>query len=807
MLPIRRLLNHIKYLKIGKRKFINAKLQKVHRAQKLFMASVFLFLFLPLMFTASAQQRYSNISQGDYLNTATKPSWLSPPGLYAFGFYQQGSGYAIGVFIVGIPHKTVVWTANRDDPPVHNATLLFSNTGEFIVLALNQAMPTPVISPSQSPSSASLFDSGNFVLYNSDRDIIWQSFDHPTDTLLPTQRLEANSQLFSAVSQTNHSTGNFRLAMQEDGNLVRYATTTTTVTVQDAYWATGTDGQGNNVTLNLDDDGHLYLLNVTGNIIVNLTDGGYPIEETIYIMRIDFDGIFRLYSYSLTQNGNWSVLWSSTNNKCDPKGECGFNSYCVLNDQERQCRCLPGFARVDQNNWNVGCERNFSSRSCKDDHGDIRIQELTNTVWDDNPYSVLSLSIKEDCERACLEDCECVAAFFKHGQCKKQRLPLRYGKRDLSDSNIALIKVGTPTDRVEPGKKKNNQHGRGIHIASFSIVALGLVMLAIAGILFYKSRAHAYKSINANENIVLWEEFAPRSFTFAELEKVTNGFKEEIGRGSFGTVYKGLISSTQRVVAVKRLERVLSQGEREFQTEVKVIGKTHHKNLVRLLGYCNEGPNRLLVYEYMSNGSLADVVFSPEKRPCFAERVEIACNIARGILYLHEECETQITHCDIKPENILMDEYRSPKISDFGLAKLLKPDQTETFTGIRGTRGYVAPEWHRKLPVTVKADVYSFGIVLLEIACCRRNVDQNLPEIESILVDWVSYCFEAGEIDKLVSEEEVDKRQMDRMIKVGLWCTLDEPSIRPSMKRVLLMLEGIVDIPIPPSPTSFLSSI
>ncbi|XP_021692398.2 G-type lectin S-receptor-like serine/threonine-protein kinase LECRK3 [Hevea brasiliensis] len=599
--------------------------------------------------------------------------------------------------------------------------------------------------------------------------------------------------------------------MQADGNLVQYAVTTT-VTTKDAYWATGTDGQGNNVTLNLDDDGHLYLLNFTGfNIIKNLTDGRYPTQKTIYIVRIDFDGIFRLYSYNLTQNGNWSVLWSSTNNKCDPKGLCGFNSYCVLNDLEPRCLCLPQFTQVVQNNWTAGCERNFFPESCKDDNGDIRIQELTNTVWEDNPYSVLSLSIKEDCERACLEDCDCVAAFFKDRQCKKQRLPLRYGKRDMGDSNSALIKVGksisTTTDRVEPGKKKSDQLGRGILIASVSIVALGLVMLAISGFLLYKSRAQPYKRINANENIVLCEEVAPRSFTFAELEEITDGFREEIGRGSFGTVYKGLVSSTQKVAAVKRLEGVVSQGEKEFQTEVKVIGKTHHKNLVRLLGYCNEGPNRLLVYEYMSNGSLADLLFSPEKRPCFTERVEIARNIARGILYLHEECETQIIHCDIKPQNILIDEYRSPKISDFGLAKLLKPDQTKTFTGIRGTRGYVAPEWHRKLPVTVKADVYSFGIVLLEIACCRRNVDQNLPEIESILVDWVYHCFEAGEMDKLVGDEEVDKRLMDRMIKVGLWCTLDEPSIRPSMKKVLLMLEGTVDIPVPPSPTSFLTCI
>jgi serine/threonine protein kinase len=252
---------------------------------------------------------------------------------------------------------------------------------------------------------------------------------------------------------------------------------------------------------------------------------------------------------------------------------------------------------------------------------------------------------------------------------------------------------------------------------------------------------------------------------------------------------------------------VLADREREFQTEMKVIGRIHHKNLVRLLGYCQEGPNRLLVYEYMSNGSLADVLFTPIKLS-WDERIEIACHIARGLIYLHEECEPQIIHCDIKPQNILMDENRIPKISDFGLAKLLMADQSKTFTDPRGTKGYVAPEWYRNLPVTVKVDVYSFGIVLLEIICCRKSVDLNLPEEEAILEQWASQCIEAGELGKLVNNEEVDNTQLERMAKLGLWCIMNEPSHRPSMKKVLLMLEGTVDIPALPSPTSsFLSTM
>ncbi|XP_071916126.1 G-type lectin S-receptor-like serine/threonine-protein kinase LECRK3 [Coffea arabica] len=331
--------------------------------------------------------------------------------------------------------------------------------------------------------------------------------------------------------------------------------------------------------------------------------------------------------------------------------------------------------------------------------------------------------------------------------------------------------------------------------------AVGCCVMGVA------AQVWAYKLVSQFRNAEFVENVAPRAFTFAELEQATNEFREELGRGAFGAVYKGILPDCEKVVAVKKLEKVLAEGEKEFQNEITVIGKTHHRNLVRLLGYCLDGAKRLLVYEYMSNGSLADVLLKPENHPSWDERIKIARDIARGVLYLHEECETQIIHCDIKPQNILMDENRCPKISDFGLAKLLKRDQTRTYTTFRGTKGYVAPEWYRKMPVTVKADVYSFGIVLLEIICCRKSLDWSFSEDQAVLEDWAYQCFKAGELYKLVGDQEVvDMRKLERMMKIALWCIQDEPALRPSMKKVLLMLEGTVDIPDPPSPTSFLSS-
>ncbi|GKC30682.1 G-type lectin S-receptor-like serine/threonine-protein kinase LECRK3, partial [Tanacetum coccineum] len=241
-------------------------------------------------------------------------------------------------------------------------------------------------------------------------------------------------------------------------------------------------------------------------------------------------------------------------------------------------------------------------------------------------------------------------------------------------------------------------------------------------------------------------------FTYRELVAATNMFKEELGKGAFGIVYKGVIGP--KIVAVKKLDRVVKDGEKEFQTEVNAIARTHHKNLVQLLGYCDEGEQRLLVYEYMSNGTLASFLFGDE-RPSWKQRRHLALGIAKGLAYLHEECSTQIIHCDIKPQNILLDDYYDAKISDFGLAKLLLRNQSRTNTGIRGTKGYVAPEWFRNTPVTTKVDVYSFGVLMLEIISCRKSVQENESgnDYGAILTDWAWDCYEERVLNTLVGSD------------------------------------------------------
>ncbi|XP_031278713.1 G-type lectin S-receptor-like serine/threonine-protein kinase LECRK1 [Pistacia vera] len=798
------------------------------------MATAFVvLLLLSVIFQAIVAQNQSNrISQGSSLSPDGGPiSWGSPSGHFKFGFYEEGSGYSIGIWLQTSPNITIVWTANRDDPPVSsNATLTLRGDGK-LMLRTGQGAEKTIVKTSESASFASMVDSGNFVLFNNRSDIIWSSFYFPTDTILGGQNLYSESELFSSVSKTNHSTGQYRLKMQTDGNLVMYTINTTDQYV-DAYWATDSYGQEQH-HLFLNYTGELLLLNKTMATIRSLTsDSSYDERlnsSTIYLATVGDDGIFRLFAhYFVTESRAYNTsteLWSKPDNQCQVKSFCGLNGYCTLDDKLYVCRCIPGTDFVDPNQQFSGCQRNFTEESCKDVKNGKAVSNIApmeKITWDDYPYIKENMS-QEDCRKSCLEDCNCDAALYNSGYCTKHKLPLKSAKRVDDDingqSSIAYFKMGTRAIKSDNGSSTlvpsplkpqtlvrvtSKKAVILILLVTIGFISCSCVFLAVSGFFIFKYRVVEYKWLLETGNFGSADELTLRPFSYSELKRATNGFKEGLGRGSFGAVYKGVLYNGEKPVAVKRLEKMMSdRSEREFHAEMLVIGRTHHKNLVRLLGYCSEDSKRLLVYEYMSNGSLADLLFHSEISPDWNERVKIALDVARGILYLHDECEAPIIHCDIKPQNILIDDFWTARISDFGLAKLLMPDQTRTFTLVRGTRGYMAPEWSKNTPISVKADVYSYGVVLLEIVCCRRNmeIDPSKPE-ETILINWVYKCFINRELNKLVRGQEVEKKTFENMVKVGLWCVQDEPALRPSMKSAVMMLEGITDVSIPPCPSS-----
>ncbi|KAG8499442.1 hypothetical protein CXB51_005995 [Gossypium anomalum] len=768
--------------------------------------SLFLLITTCIIFTPQAQTTVSNISLASSLSPTGDSHWLSESGQFAFGFYPYGNGFAIGIWFQNIQPRTVVWTANRDETPFSShATLLFNTEGRLVVQE-NQGREISIIGNASVASSASMLDTGNFVLFNSSSEIIWQSFDYPTDTILPGQRLSPGHRLVSDVSEANHTSGKFQIVMQPDGNLVQYPMGA--VKHNTAYWSAGTFTAGDNVTMNLDNNGHLYLLNATGFIIKNFTETVSVSRDPIHRASIDANGIFRVYSHSSNQSGNWSIRWSSTENKCDPYGLCGVNSYCTLMDRNPICKCLPGFDFIDPDWTDSGCRRNYSEDACiRNDHN-FDVQDMNSLSWEEDPYATFESISKDDCREECRRDCNCEVAIYKNLKqvCHKLKLPLRFGRRGTGGRVTTFVKMVTGFQTIHEGRVEKSKLRMDFFITGIASLTVAFLVLALSGVIIYRHRIQQYKRISDQRDARFVEDVTLKSFTYEELKSATNNFRDSIGRGAYGTVFRGIISNGRRIVAIKRLERVVDDGERDFRNEMKAIGKTHHRNLVQLLGYCYDGTNRLLVYEYMKNGSLADFLFKSNLKINWEGRLAIILNIARGIFYLHEECHIQIIHCDIKPENILMDDKGHAKIADFGLAKLLLPNQSKTFTEIRGTRGYVAPEWHRNMPITAKADVYSFGIMLFEIISCRRRSETNVPDNEAMLVDWVYDCFKANEVNKLVPEDEVDKKKLERVVKVGLWCTQDKPSSRPSMQKVILMLEGTVNIADPPCPTSIVSS-
>ncbi|XP_068320819.1 cold-responsive protein kinase 1-like isoform X2 [Pyrus communis] len=285
-------------------------------------------------------------------------------------------------------------------------------------------------------------------------------------------------------------------------------------------------------------------------------------------------------------------------------------------------------------------------------------------------------------------------------------------------------------------------------------------------------------------------------FTYKELRIATEDFSpaNKIGEGGFGSVYKGQLKD-RKFAAIKVLSAESRQGVKEFLTEIDVISKIKHENLVELYGCCVEGNQRILVYNYLENNSLAQNLIGGSSNLQFSWRTrrEICIGIACGLAFLHEEVRPHIIHRDIKASNILLNKDLMPKISDFGLAKLIPPNMTHVSTRVAGTIGYLAPEYAIRGQLTRKADIYSFGVLLMEIVSGRCNTNTRLPIGEQYLLERTWKLYEQRELVGLVDtslDGDFDAEEACRFLKIGLLCTQDTPKLRPSMSNVVKMLKG-----------------
>ncbi|KAF5764523.1 putative protein kinase RLK-Pelle-SD-2b family [Helianthus annuus] len=294
------------------------------------------------------------------------------------------------------------------------------------------------------------------------------------------------------------------------------------------------------------------------------------------------------------------------------------------------------------------------------------------------------------------------------------------------------------------------------------------------------------------------------AFVYRDLQIATKNFTDKLGGGSFGSVFKGVLHDST-VVAVKKLASV-SQGEKEFRSEVGTLGIIQHVNLVRLCGFCAQGKNRLLVYDYMPNGSLNSHLFNEkEDNPLtWNARYQIALGIARGLVYLHDKCRDCIIHCDIKPENILLGANFCPKVADFGMSKIVGRDFSRVLTTMRGTRGYLAPEWLSGVAVTAKADVFSYGMMLFELISGKRNSHQSEDRSFAFFPSLAAnVLMEGGDILSLLDtrlNREASVEEVTKVFKVAYWCIQHEEDSRPSMSEVERILEGVLDVSMPPVP-------
>ncbi|BAF03735.2 Os01g0113500 [Oryza sativa Japonica Group] len=349
-----------------------------------------------------------------------------------------------------------------------------------------------------------------------------------------------------------------------------------------------------------------------------------------------------------------------------------------------------------------------------------------------------------------------------------------------------------------------------IYSATSSVAAFVVISLVVATAIYLSLKLSYNEEVHLKVEMFLrtYGTSKPTRYTFSEVKKIARCFKEKVGQGGFGTVYKGKLPNGVPV-AVKMLENPTGDGE-EFINEVATIGTIHHTNIVRLLGFCSEGTRRALVYELMPNESLEKYIFlrDPNTQELLSpdKMLDIALGIARGMEYLHQGCNQRILHFDIKPHNILLDYNFSPKISDFGLAKLCPRDQSIiTLTKARGTMGYIAPELYSRNfgEISYKSDVYSFGMVVLEMVSGRRSWDPSIEnQNEVYFPEWI-YEKVITEQDFILSREmtEEEKQMVRQLALVALWCIQWNPRNRPSMTKAVNMITGrLQNIQVPPKP-------
>ncbi|XP_075505441.1 G-type lectin S-receptor-like serine/threonine-protein kinase At1g11300 [Primulina tabacum] len=757
---------------------------------------------------------------------------LSSGGKFKLGFFSpSNSDYRYVGIMYNIPVMTVIWVANRENPLNNpNGSVQISGDGNLVIL--DEEKEIVWSSNASSPvanSSAQLLDTGNLVLQDSlNLGVKWQSFEHASDSWLPKMKFSTDSSMNEKIVLTSWRS-------PSDPALGRFTSTvepleTPQLFVWNGPYPLWRSGPWNGRIFNGIHRADAYYQNEIDVVNHNPESAyltfSYTNVSILLYFALNASGVLQQKAWA---NGyrDWAVIWSSIDTQCDLYGKCGPFGICDVR-RTPMCSCLRGFEPKSHEEWNAAnwtsgctrktplqCEKNSSIGDMGKEDGFLMLKTLK------LPGNFKSFSAsEEDCRNQCSNDCSCIAYAFVSGiGCLRWTGSLIDMQNLPSGDTDLYIRLANS----ELGHKKDMKP----IIAAIAVMGFITVLVCtyfLCKRLFKYTGSKRNHGLLISSNVEANEGYSDGSmlrcdvlgirmenltlFKFKVLSTATDHFHSinKLGQGGFGPVYKGKLPSGQEV-AIKRLVRSSNRGLEEFVTEVEVISKLQHRNLVRILGCCVECEEKMLVYEYMPNGSLDGYIFDLHKQALldWERRVIIIEGICRGIIYLHRDSRLRIIHRDLKAGNILLDEELNPKISDFGTARTFggKDLQANT-TRVVGTYGYMAPEYVSQGRFSEKTDVYSFGVLLLEIVSGKENSSFHLEDQELNLVALAWKQWREGDISCLIDPAVFNpalQMQIMRYVQVGMLCVQEKAKDRPSISTVLSMLSNeIAVLPRPKQP-------
>ncbi|XP_028063437.1 G-type lectin S-receptor-like serine/threonine-protein kinase At4g27290 isoform X2 [Camellia sinensis] len=745
---------------------------------------------------------------------------------FELGFFNPpySNNRYIGIWFKNVPIQTPIWVANKNNPISDSSGLLtITTTGNIIITTTTTTNQTTTVwsssnsSPPTPPNKPilQLLDSGNLVVKNGGGDYLWQSFDYPCDTLVAGMKfgwnLRTNQEWFLTSWKTlqDPSSGDYTYKLDRRGLPQIVLHQGSTVTYRSGSW----DG------VRFGGDPPLHTKAVIDPIFIfNSTDVYYSFKNTddtaISRIVVNQTGSLQLLTWH-ERLGEWFNLFTMQRDACDVYGTCGPYGICRF-DVLATCYGPNGFIprsqqEWDRGDWSGGCVRR-TPMNCSAPQG---FRKLSRLKLPDSSYFLVDMTKMSlvDCKEACLRNCTCVAfALTSVSGCVVWFGEL-FDMKEFSEHGQDLYIRMAASDL---GSNKKNQQ---IAVITSIIVISGVLVLSLIGWYFLRElhmrRARRLDKRNQkvqdnNRRIVEEEDLALLLFDLATVSSATNNFSltNKIGEGGFGLVYRVIFHNgeltTGREIAVKRLSKTSGQGLTEFKNEVILISKLQHRNLVRLLGCCIHEEERMLIYEYMPNKSLDTFIFNQTRGTSldWKKRFDIIVGIARGLLYLHRDSRLRVIHRDLKAGNILLDSEMNPKIADFGLARSFGGDHFEENTNrVIGTYGYMSPEYAINGHFSVKSDVFSFGVMVLEIVSGKKNRGFYDPDHDLNLLGHAWKLWNEGKPIKLFDvfmEDAVPTSEVFRCIQVALLCVQQHPEDRPTMSSVLLMLDS--ENPVLPMP-------